>query len=413
MKRLSLAVTSVALLAAVVRADDYPQWRGPERTGISKETGLLKQWPKEGLKLLWKVENLGGGYSTPAVAKGRIFLISDRDGKEYAQALDVNGGKEIWSVELGTVGRNRGPQYPGSRATPTVDGDLVFCLGSDGDLACLEVASGKVRWRKNYQKDFEGQMGDWAYSESPLIDGDVLVGTPGGPSATLVALKKNTGETIWKSPVPGGDAAGYASVIVGQVGKVKQYIQFVHDGVVGVDAATGKFLWRDDRTKDPAANIATPVFHNNLVFSGGGRNSGALVQLVEENGTVKATPGYKDAKLATGIGGCVLVGPNLYLTNRTLVCADFATGAIRWQERGIGGASLSYADGHLYLHGHIDGELALVEASPDGYKEKGRFQRPHASKNKAWTHPVVANGRLYIRDQQVLLCYDIKDGGGR
>lgn len=409
--RTSLILAIISLVRVVtVGASDYAQWRGPARDGISGETGLLKEWPKDGPKLAWKVDNIGGGWSTPAVAVGKIFLIVDKDKKEFAVALNAKDGSPIWSTELGGVGANNGPQYPGSRSTPTVDGEFVYCLGSDGDLACLDTAKGGVKWKKNYKADFGGKAGTWAYAESPLIDGDVLVGTPGGAKATLVALNKKTGATIWESAVPTGDAASYSSVIVAQVGGAKEYIQFVHNGVVGVDAATGKFLWRDDRTKDMAANISTPLFYNDMVFSGSGRSVGGVVKLTAADGAVQAKPVYKDRNLATGIGGAIRVGDNIFLNNNGLVCADFATGNILWQDKSAGAASMCFADGNLYLHAHKDGTVALVEASPAGYKEKGRFTPAFEIKpNQAWSYPVVANGCLYVRDVNVLCCYEVKD----
>lgn len=417
--RSSMTLCAILVTTACsICAADYPQWRGPGRDGISKDTGLLKQWPSDGPPLLWKNDKLGGGYSTPAIAGGKIFVNVDKggkEGKEYAVAFDVKNGKEIWSTELGKVGPNQLMQYPGTRSTPTVDGANVYCLGSDGDLACLDVATGAVKWKKNYKTDFGGKAGMWAYSESPLVDGEVVIGTPGGEKATLVALNKSTGAVVWQSSVPSldkniaGEPAGYASIIIAQAGGVKQYVQFLHDGVVGIDAKTGKFLWRDSRTKDVAANIPTPIFHDGYVFTGGGRTSGALVQLIADNDGVEAKPVYLEKKLATGIGGAIRLGEHLYLSGNGLVCAEFATGKVLWQDKSVGAASLCYADGHLYLHAHRDGTIALVEASPAAYKEKGRFTPTEVTANKAWAYPVVANGCLYIRDQDVLCCYDVKD----
>jgi outer membrane protein assembly factor BamB len=230
------------LLVASAWADDWPQWRGTHRTGISEETGLLKQWPKGGPKLLWERKNLGGGYSTPAVVGERLYLMANREGMEYAVALAVKDGSQVWATEVGKVGRNQGPQYPGTRSTPTVEGDRIYALGSDGDLACLEKDTGKAVWAKNLKKTFGGAPGAWAYSESVLIDGDKLICTPGGKKATMVALDKINGETIWEGAIPKGDAAGYASPIAVEVGGIRQYVQFVGGGVIGVDAKTGKFL---------------------------------------------------------------------------------------------------------------------------------------------------------------------------
>jgi outer membrane protein assembly factor BamB len=409
--RLTLLAAGLALAAV---AADWPQWRGPDRTGVSRETGLLKEWPKTGPKLLWKAADVGDGYSTPAVVGGRVYLLSNRGDDESALALNAEDGKTVWSTRVGKVGENRGPQYPGARSTPTVDGDVLYALGSDGDLVCLETAGGKVRWRKNLQSDFGGVPGNWAYSESPLVDGKVLVCTPGGAKATLVALDKTNGNVIWQCPAPGGDPAAYASAIVAEVGPVKQYVQFLAKGVVGVDARTGKFLWRYDKTIDPAANIPTPVFRDGFVFSSTGRNQGSLARLTADKDGVTVTPVYFSKAMNNGLGGVVLVGDYLYGTNtQQLLCLDFKTGDVKWRDRSVGPGSVCYADGHLYVRGQ-GGEAALVEATPTGYKEKGRFAQPERSSKPAWPYPVVANGRLYLRDQGVLFCYDVKDpGAGR
>ena len=384
-------------------------WAG--RTGVSKETGLLQDWPKEGPPLRWKATDLGTGYSSPAVAAGRVYLQTTRSGEEFTLALDEKTGKQAWSVAIGKVGRNFGPQYPGTRSTPTVDGDLLYCLASDGELVCLDTAGGKVKWQKDFKKDFEGKPGNWAYSESVLIDGDVLVCTPGGSTATLAALNKTTGEVLWKSAVPGGDNADYASIMIVQAGKVKQYVQFLRKGVVGVDAKTGKFLWRYDHTIDPGANILTPVVLGDRVFTAGSRSGGGLVELKVDGDGVKATEVYFGRGLAASIGGAVLVDGYLYGTSgQTLFCADFLTGQVKWTDRSVGAASLCCADGRLYVRGHSSGEVALVGVSAEGYREKGRFKQPERSSISAWPHPVVANGGLYLRDQGILLCYDVSAG---
>ena len=300
------------------------------------------------------------------------------------------------------------------RSTPTVDGELLYALGSDGDLACLETATGKVRWQKNLRTDFGGQPGDWAYAESPLVDGSVLVVTPGGSQATIVALYKQTGEAIWKSEVPEGDQAAYASAIVVDAVGVKQYVQFLQKGLVGVDAKSGKFLWRYGRTAEGSpANIPTPVAHNDLVYSSAGRSGGGLVKLKADQGAVEAEQVYFEQKLPTSIGGAVEVGGDLYGTmSQGLVCADFATGEVKWQDRCVGPGAVCYADGRLYVHSEKD-DVALVEATPDGYHELGKFTLPDQPERgrpaaQAWAYPVVANGRLYIRDLGTLWCYDVK-----
>ena len=409
-----LLVTCVVALSLMAGGADWPQWRGPERTGISKETGLLKEWPKDGPKLVWQQKDIGSGYSTPAVVGDRLYLMSNRDMNEFAVALDTKDGKEVWSVKVGAVGKNNGPQYPGTRSTPTVDGDVLYCLGSDGDLVCLEKDKGKEVWRKSLRKDFDGKPGNWAYAESPLIDGDTLVCTPGGAKATLVALNKKNGDVIWKSEVPGGDEAAYASVTIMETGGIKQYVQFLQKGLVGVDAKTGKFLWRYDKTANGSpANIPTPVAHADYVYSGSGLGGAGLVKLKADKGSIEAEQVYFTKDLPTSIGGMVRLGDYLYGTNsKELMCVEFTTGKVKWQDKCLGAASICYADGCLYLHGE-NGEAALVEATPDGYHEKGRFAPPDQPKRtnkmeKAWAYPVVANGRLYLRDQNMLWCYDVK-----
>jgi outer membrane protein assembly factor BamB len=398
-------------------AADWPQWRGPQRNGISQETGFLKEWPKEGPKLLWQVKDIGDGYSTPAVVGERLYLLSNKGmDNEFAHALDAQDGKQVWQTRLGKVGKNQGPQYPAARSTPTVDGEQLFALGSDGDLACLETATGKMRWHKNLRSDFGGKTGFWAYAESPLVDGDVLVCTPGGAETTLVALNKNTGDVIWKMLVPGGEQAAYASAIVVDLDGVKQYVQFLQKGVVGVEAKTGKFLWRYDKTaKGSPANIPTPVAHDGYVYTSTGRTGGGLVKLKVNQGNVDAEQVYFEQKLPTSIGGSVQLGDYLYGTNaQGLLCAEFATGKMKWQDKCVGPGSVCYADGCLYVHGE-KGDVALVEATPEAYHEKGRFKppdQPDRGKSQAWAYPVVANGRLYIRDLGSLWCYDVKEAKG-
>jgi outer membrane protein assembly factor BamB len=412
---LILVAVGCVVFSLTAGAADWPQWRGPQRDGTSRETGLLKEWPKEGPKLLWQLKDIGSGYSTPAVVGERVYLLSNKGlDDEFVQALAVGDGKEVWSTRIGKVGKPKQfPSYPGARSTPTVDGELLFALGSAGDLACLETATGKVRWQKNIGTDFGGEAGQWAYSESPLIDGDAVVCTPGGKDATLVALNKKTGEVIWKSAVPGGDAAAYASAIVVEAGGRKQYVQFLAKGVVGVDAKTGKFLWRYDRTAEKSpANIPSPLAHDGYVYTATNLAGAGLVKLKAEKEEVTAEPVYFEKALPNSIGGAVLVGGHLYGTNnRELLCVEFTTGKVKWQDKCVGPASVCYADGRLYVHGE-NGDAALVEATPEAYREKGRFTppaQPDRGPSKAWAYPVVANGRLYLRDLGALWCYDVKD----
>lgn len=412
------AILLFSLAGAVLKADDWPQWRGPNRDGVSQEKGLLKQWPKEGPKLVWQIDNLGDGYSTPAVANRRLYVMANQGlNDEFVKALDAKDGKQIWSTRLGKVGNpKQQPSYPAARSTPTVDGELLYALGSDGDLACLESNAGKVRWHKNLRDEFSGKPGVWAYSESPLIDGDALICTPGGSVATMVALDKKSGSVIWKSPLSVADDAAYSSPIVVEAAGKRQYVQLLQKGLVGVDAETGKLLWRYAKPISRFdANIPTPVAADGYVYVASAGTGGGTVKLTKAGeGALKPEEVYFTAQLPTAIGGAVKIGDFLYgTTSQAMLCLEFATGNVKWRERGLGAASLCYADDRFYLHGE-NGEVALVEATPQAYREKGRFTPPDQpeqrnSMGKAWAYPVVANGTLYIRDGEMLWAFDVKE----
>jgi glucose dehydrogenase len=391
---------------------DWPGWRGADRNGLSTETGLLKQWPKGGPDLLWKITGLGKGYSTPSLANGHIFLLGTEGNKEFLIALDVQDGKRLWATAIGQMAGG----YPGPRSTPTVDGNRLYVISSDGKLVCADASTGSIHWRKDLKKDFKGQCGGWAYTESPLIDGDVLVCTPGGDKATLAALNKTTGDIIWTGSVTGlkgkrrpYSTAAYSSAIVADVAGTRQYIQFLDGGVVGVAARNGELLWHYDKPANGTANISTPVVHDNAVFAASGYGTGGgLVRIHSDGGKFAAEEAYFLNQMQNHHGGLILIGDHVYGTNSgSLLCVDIKTGKIVWQNRSVGKGSLVYADGHLYLRSEA-GPVALVEANPAKYVEKGRFDQPDRAKERAWAHPVVAGGRLYLRDQDILLCYDVK-----
>jgi outer membrane protein assembly factor BamB len=415
----TIAALSVCLSAvSVTKPADWPQWRGPERDGISKESGLLKQWPAGGPKLLWQVNDIGDGFSGPSVVGTRLYLLSNRGmDNEFVQALSAQDGKVIWTTRIGNVGNpDQNPKYPKARSTPTVDGNFIYALGSDGDLACLETKTGKIRWQKSLRKDFGGQPHEWAYAESPLVDGDVVVVSPGGTEATIVALNKKTGAVIWKSAVPGGDPAGYASAIVVEGGGRRQYVQFLSKGLVGVDAKTGEFLWRYKEVVKGPAQVFTPVARDGFVYAGALSIGGGLVRL-KPDGMEQV---YFERGLPNGFGGAVLIGNYLYGSDpaeQKVLAVEFATGKVMWKADSVGRSSLAYADGLLYVHSW-KGDVGLVEATPEGYREKGRFTPPDQPKpaqgapysDTSYAHPVIANGVLYIRDAATLWAYDIKAG---
>jgi outer membrane protein assembly factor BamB len=429
-----ISLLSWAILSSAASAEDWPQWQGPGRNAVSKETGLLKEWPKDGPPLAWKVNGLGGGYSGPSIAAGRIFGMSNRGDDEVVWALSEPDGKELWATRLGPALRQSWPQgKEGPGCTPSVDGERLYVEGLAGDVACLQVQDGKVLWQRSLQKDFGGSLPTWSYRESPLVDGDKVICTPGGEDATLAALDKMTGKTVWKSRLPGspgGDSGGqgafsksgaaYASAIVFDFQGQRQYAQFTATALIGVAASDGKVLWRYDRPANShKINCSTPLYYDGQVLAASAYDAGGgVVKLSKDaNGGVKAEEVWFSRKMQNHHGGMILLDGSLYGANGGneggyLICLDFKTGNVLWDERDDAGhrapkGSLALADGRLYYRTE-KGAMLLIEPSPKQYIERGRFDQPDRTRQPAWTHPVIANGKLYLRDQDVLLCYDVK-----
>jgi outer membrane protein assembly factor BamB len=389
-------------------ASDWPQFRGPNRDDHSPDTGLLKEWPKEGPPLVWKTASVGTGYSSVTLAGGRLFTMGNKGPSSFVVALDAESGKPLWSQEVGKAGGDLG-------CTPTVAGDLVYALGQSGDLVCLAADTGAVQWRKNLEKDFGGKWGGWHYTESPLVDGDQLVCTPGGKDATMVALNSKSGETVWKCAIPiGENTAGYSSIVVAEVGGVPQYVQLLSGGVVGVAAKDGKFLWKYEKLGHNTANIPTPiVLGDHVLCAAGYGKGGALLQLVPTATGVEAKELYFKPGLTNKHGGLVVVGEYVYGDSDDSgrpFCAEVKTGQVVWRKEGggpgEGSASVVYADEHLYFR-YDNGVTALVEASPKGYKEVSTFAIPK-HQGPSWAHPVVIGGRLYLREGDTVWCYNVK-----
>lgn len=406
--RCCLLLALAVLGTGSVQGADWPQFRGPNRDGLSKETGLLKAWPKDGPTKVWSVNNLGLGFGTPSVAEGKIFGLGTRDGKDGVWAIEESNGKELWFTPFDDPRKTN--QNNGPSSTPTVVGGKAYALSSKGKLVCLDTKDGKLDWQVDFVKDFGGSVPGWGYTESPLIDGDKLICTPGGKN-TLVALDKNTGKVIWKAAVPKADGAHYASAILVESSGQKQYVQFVRGGVVAVGASDGAFLWRYDAPANGTANCSTPIFHDGHVYAASAYGTGGgLAKVAKEGEKFAATEVYFEKKLQNHHGGLVLVDGYLYGEGSgKLTCTNFLTGEVAWSEPKVSKGSLTYADGHLYCRAEGGkGTVVLVEANPKKFVEKGRFEQPDRSKLNAWAHPVVANGKLYVRDQELLLCYDVK-----
>jgi outer membrane protein assembly factor BamB len=433
MKTPALFALAFVTVPAALLAADWPQWRGPDRTNVSKETGLLKGWPEKGPSLAWTYDNAGAGYSGPAVVGDRLYTMGGRGETEYLFALDLTSSppKEAWAVKLGPLFQWKGNKWNlGPSATPTVDDGLVYGLGGQGILVCVEAASGKERWRKSMAKDLAGEVNPigggleeptplgWGYTWSPLVDGDNLICTPGGKQGNTAALNKKTGDVVWRSK-SFTDQCSYASPVKAEVGGVPHYVVVTNQGVAGVAAKDGSLLWYVKR-EEPFDDIigSTPVVNADHVFTTVGTSGGdcQLLKLTGEGGKVKAEQVYENRDLGVYIGGVVLVGGHLYGASDRggWTCMDFKTGKVAWAaRRKLEKGSVTAAEGKLYCLTEKEGLAVLVEATPEGYKESGRFQLPRQSKLRLsgggiWTPPVLANGKLYLRDQELLFCYDVK-----
>jgi outer membrane protein assembly factor BamB len=415
-KRFLFLLTACLLaLTLPAQADDWPQWRGPNRDDVSKETGLLKEWPKDGPKLLWTFKDAGTGYSGPAIVGDRLYTMGADAKSDTLYALDTRTGERLWSTEIGprtSLDRGDGP-----RGTPTVDGDRLYALGSQGELACLEIAGGKKVWSVNLIKDLGGSRPKWGYSESPLVDEDKVICTPGGSKGTLAALDKKSGAVVWRSKDL-KDGAHYSSVIVATVGGVRQYVQTTNRNVVGVAAKDGRLLWQKSEAVNGVATIPTPIFHDDQVYASSGYGAGCvLLKLNADGDRVSAEKVYANKNMVNHHGGVVLVGDYLYgySDGKGWVCQNFKTGEISWSDKTLGKGAVTCADGRLYCFGQDDGKVVLIEATPSGWKEHGRFPIPQKTRERPrgsaiWTHPVVANGRFYLRDHEFIFCYDVKAG---
>jgi len=377
---------------------------------VATEKGLLDSWPEAGPPLLWKVSGRGGGYSSPAIVKGTIYGTGYRKGEEVVWALSASDGSEIWNSPTADVAAAYSDiEYPeGPRATPTVDGDRLYVLGTAGQLSCLERATGKVVWARNLTSEMGGEvMSDWGYSEAPLVMGDRLFCTPGGARGALAALNKMTGEVLWRSK-DFQDPAAYTSLVSAEISGRKQVVVLTGASVAGIDPESGETLWQVER-KGKIAVVPTPIVQDDLVWVTSGYGVGShLFKISETDGKFATKQVYASKKLKNEFGGAVRVGDYVYASSGVVfVCMDFKTGEVVWRERSIGSGGLLYADGHFYLR-NDRGILALIEANPKAYVEKGQFEQSDRGENKTWPTPVIVDGKLYLRDQDKLLCYDVR-----
>lgn len=423
-KRLSVAVCGLLMgLTALgydnaCRAADWPQWRGPNRDGICSETGLLESWPEDGPKLLWEISGLGKGYSGFSIVDGKLYTMGDISIMQCVFAYDLSTRKRLWVAEVGPTHKD------GPRGTPTIDDGYVYAIGTDGDVVCVAADTGKAIWSKNFQRDLGGgENPHWKFSESPLVDGDKLLCTPGGRDAVMVALDKKTGELIWKCSMPdigpkGKDEAGYSSIVVAETDGVRQYVQLTNKGLIGVAADDGRFLWGYNKIANKVANVATPVLYGDYVFCSTSYFTGsALLKLTAAGGGVYAKEVYfiDDKTFQNHHGGFVRVGDYIYgghgFNKGEPTCLEIKTGKVMWQEDqpGRGSTAVLYADGRLYFRYEND-VLALIEATPASYNLVSTFKLPNrpGMSGPGWAHPIIVDGKLYVRHADVLLVYDVK-----
>ncbi|GHT22770.1 polyvinylalcohol dehydrogenase [Planctomycetales bacterium] len=420
MKQFFLFCT-LTLFAASVFAADWKQWRGPRHDGVCTEAGLFEKWDGGSPKLLWKVNTLGGGYSNFSFAENKMFSLGDREDGCYLFALNPADGKEIWKLKVGKTGGSRGNNFAGPRSTPVTDGEHVFVLGQFGDLVCAEITTGKELWHINVIEKFDARIMlneagiHWDYAISPIIDGNRVLLPIGGKDGTVIAFERTGKEfkLLWQSKEI-TDRASYASVVPVTTGGVHQYLVFTEKRLAGLDAETGKALWIADRPgliaicSDPAFYVDGETLYVIVSsFYGGGTQ---LYKVSSADSQFSVEQIFNDPKIQNHHGGIVQVGGYFYLTsNRELLCLDPKTGKTLWKNRCVGKGSILGLNGKLIVRGESgEGEIALVEASSEEYKEISRFEQPERSDKNSWTYPAVYEGKMYIRDQGLLLCYEVK-----
>lgn len=406
MKR--LLIPALFAVALVTTAADWPQWRGPNRDDISKETGLLRQWPEGGPKLAWINKDVGLGYSGYSIVGGKLFTIGLRGDTEHLIAVDVKTGKELWATAVGPILKNGWGDGP--RATPTVAGDMVYAMSGIGTLLAAKAFDGKEVWKAN-MRDFGGRTPNWGYCESVLVDDGKVICTPGGSQGTLLALDKATGKKVWQT-YGWTDGAHYSSPIVATHNGARQYIQLTSQHVAGVNAKDGKVLWRSEWPGKTAV-IPTPIFKDGHVYITSGYGVGC--KLVKIGAGNEVSEVYRNDNMVNHHGGVILIGDKLYghSDKGGWTCQDFKSGEVAWASKNLGKGAVHCADGMLYCLEESSGTVALVEASPKGWTEKSRFKltpqtQQRNPKGRVWTHPVVSDGKLYLRDQELLFCFDVK-----
>lgn len=392
----------------LTHAGDWPQWRGPDRSDVSAETGLLKSWPTGGPRLEWLYKDAGKGYAGFSVAKGVLYTMGTREEREMVVAVDAVKGTELWHAAIDDIFGNKWGDGP--RCTPAVDGDKVYALSGKGTLVCLSAKDGKQIWSRT-MGEMGGKTPGWGFTESVLVTTDHVVCTPGGPQGTMAALNKDTGATIWQSK-DWTDPAQYSSIVPAVIHGVPQYVQLTMQSIAGIAIGDGKVVWRADWPGRTAV-IPTPIIRDDRVFITSGYGVGCKSLTIAKDWTT--TENFRSNDLENHHGGVVLVGDYLYGHSKSgWTCLDWRTGAVKWQEkRAVGKGAITAADGRLYLLDEKTGAVVLIEASPEAFKEISRFTlqpqtQMRSPQGAIWVHPVIANGRMYLRDQEYVHCFAIK-----
>ena len=404
MPRLILIVTAAVVLGSFggsAQTVGWHQWRGTNRDGKSAETGLLKTWPSAGPALAWRTTGAGVGFSSFSSAGGRLYTLGDRGNAGFVIAFDAATGKRFWETPNG---RSYNNSYgDGQRGTPTVDGDRVYALGANGDLACLNALTGAVIWRKDLTREFRSSVPQWGYAESPLVVDDRVIVNAGGPNASIVAIDKMTGVVLWRSQ---DDPAAYSSPVLASVGGVTQAVFFSDRRSLGVDVRDGRLLWSYNRVSNGTANIATPIVSGNRVFVSSDYGTGAALLELSSSGAKEI---YFTRDMRNHHSSSVLVGEHVYgFSDAILTAMRFSDGTVAWRDRSVGKGSLIYADERLYLYSE-NGVVGLAEPTPAGYREHGRFKLS-VGQAPTWSHPIIADGKLILRDQDNVFAFDVRAG---
>jgi outer membrane protein assembly factor BamB len=396
---LALGLGLAIATPAISKADDWPQWRGPNRDGISKETGWLAKWPGNGPNKLWEAR-LGVGYSSHAVANGRVYTMGNIEETDYVYCLDANTGKEIWKYDYACSSKDPNG-YPGPRCTPTVDSDRVYTLSREGHFFCFNAQNGKVLWSKDFKKDFGGKVPTWGFSGSALIEKNLVLVEVGGPGNSVVAMNKQNGQVVWKN---GNDPVGYSSLVAYDYNNQRNLAVFPKDAVVGRAMAGGKELWRFPWKTSYGVNAATPIVQGDKVFISSGYNFGC-VQLQFSQNPPKVV--WQNKSMRNHVNSCVLWQNHLYgFDESELKCLSWEDGSTKWSQKGFGKGSLILADNKLLIYGDT-GKLAVAEASPDSYKEISNAQV--LGGKATWASPVLANGKIFCRNLDTIICLDVKE----